>query len=204
MLSDQSGPGGRGQMLRAPAGEPVVVALLGEIALRRDGALTALPGTRSRLLLAALALRPGRSRSAQALIDDVWGEHPPRAPMNALHTQVSRLRAALPDGALEIGPSGYRLTLRADEVDLTRSAELLRRAREYRTAGEHAACLASIAEARALWRGEPGGDLPPGEVAPPRWAPAGPPGPQISRGGHWARGYAGEIGGARGPARVRA
>ncbi|KIA62725.1 BTAD domain-containing putative transcriptional regulator [Nocardia vulneris] len=165
MLSDQSGPGGRGRVLRAPAGEPVVVALLGEIALRRDGALTALPGARSRLLLAALALRPGRSRSAQTLIDDVWGEQPPRAPMNALHTQVSRLRAALPDGALEIGPAGYRLTLRADEVDLTRTAELLRRAREYRTAGEHAACLASIAEARALWRGEPGGDLPPGEVA---------------------------------------
>lgn len=142
-----------------------MVALLGEIALRRAGVLTTLPGARSRLLLAALALRPGRSRSAQALIGDVWGEQPPRAPMNALHTQVSRLRSALPDGALEIGPAGYRLTLRADEVDLTRSAELLRQARECRTRGDHAGCLDSIAAARALWRGEPGADLAPGEVA---------------------------------------
>ncbi|QBS45929.1 BTAD domain-containing putative transcriptional regulator [Nocardia sp. CS682] len=165
MLSDQSGPNGRGQLLRAPAGEPVVVALLGEIALRRDGALTALPGARSRLLLAALALRPGRSRSAQSLIDDVWGEQPPRAPMNALHTQVSRLRSALPDGALEIGPAGYRLTLPADQVDLTRVAELGQRARACRTAGDDQGCLELVAQARALWRGEPGADLPPGEVA---------------------------------------
>ncbi|MFI7001588.1 BTAD domain-containing putative transcriptional regulator [Nocardia sp. NPDC050175] len=142
-----------------------MVALLGEIALRRDGALTALPGARSRLLLAALALRPGRSRSAQSLIDDVWGEQPPRAPMNALHTQVSRLRSALPDGALEIGPAGYRLTLRADQVDLTRVAELARLAGDCRTAGDDTGCLDAVAQARALWRGEPGADLPPGEVA---------------------------------------
>ncbi|WP_110293593.1 AfsR/SARP family transcriptional regulator [Nocardia tenerifensis] len=165
MLSEQSGPSGRGQAVRSPAGEPVVVALLGEVALRRDGVLAALPGARSRLLLAALALRPGRSRSAQSLIDDVWGEQPPRAPMNALHTQVSRLRSALPDGALEIGPAGYRLILRADEVDLTRVAGLIRHARECRDAGDGAGCLAAIAQARALWRGEPGADLPPGEVA---------------------------------------
>ncbi|MEV6556170.1 BTAD domain-containing putative transcriptional regulator [Nocardia sp. NPDC051756] len=165
MLSEQGGPNGRGQVVRAPAGEPVAVALLGEIALRRDGALTALPGARSRLLLAALALHPGRSRSAQSLIDDVWGEQPPRAPMNALHTQVSRLRSALPDGALEIGPAGYRLTLPADQVDLTLVAGLVRQAREYRSAGDDAGCLDAIEQARALWRGEPGADLPPGEVA---------------------------------------
>ncbi|WP_433682467.1 AfsR/SARP family transcriptional regulator [Nocardia sp. CA-119907] len=165
MFPDQSGPIGRSQTLTTPAGESVVVALLGEIALRRDGALTALPGARSRLLLAALALRPGRSRSAQALIDEVWGEQPPRAPMNALHTQVSRLRSALPDAALEIGPAGYRLTLTADQVDLTLTDELLRAARARQADGDHAGCLTVVAQARALWRGEPGADLPAGELA---------------------------------------
>ncbi|WP_433730944.1 AfsR/SARP family transcriptional regulator [Nocardia sp. CA-129566] len=165
MFPDQSGPIGRSRTLTTPAGESVVVALLGEIALRRDGALTALPGARSRLLLAALALRPGRSRSAQALIDEVWGEQPPRAPMNALHTQVSRLRSALPDAALEIGPAGYRLTLTADQVDLTLADELLRAARASQADGDHAGCLTVVAQARALWRGEPGADLPAGELA---------------------------------------
>ncbi|MFD0365093.1 BTAD domain-containing putative transcriptional regulator [Nocardia sp. GCM10030253] len=141
------------------------MGLLGEIALRRDGALTALPGARSRLLLAALALRPGRSRSAQALIDDVWGEQPPRAPMNALHTQVSRLRSALPDAALEIGPAGYRLTLTAAQVDLTLADELVREARRRQADGDGDACLDAVARARSLWRGEPGADLPAGEVS---------------------------------------
>ncbi|WP_330250618.1 winged helix-turn-helix domain-containing protein [Nocardia sp. NBC_00565] len=165
MFPDQSGPSGRSQTLTTPAGESVVVALLGEVALRRDGALTALPGARSRLLLAALALRPGRSRSAQALIDEVWGEQPPRAPMNALHTQVSRLRSALPDAALEIGPAGYRLTLTADQVDLTLADELVRVARARQAGGDHTGSLSVVAQARSLWRGEPGADLPAGQLA---------------------------------------
>ncbi|MEV6277626.1 BTAD domain-containing putative transcriptional regulator [Nocardia sp. NPDC051832] len=148
-----------------PAGESVVVALLGEIALRRDGTLTAVPGSRSRLLLAALALHPGRARSAQALIEDVWGEQPPRAPMNALHTQVSRLRSSLPDGALEIGPAGYRLSLRPDQVDLPLTADLLRDARACLDNGDTAGCVQAAAQARSLWRGEPAADLPPGGVA---------------------------------------
>ena len=138
----------------------VVVGVLGVIAIRRDEAMIALPGARARLLLAALAVHPGRARSAQALIDEVWGEQPPRAPMNALHTQVSRLRAMLPDGALEIGPAGYRLTLPADSVDLTAVAALARRADEHLAAGNTADSLAAIALARTLWRGEPGADLP--------------------------------------------
>ncbi|MFF0612159.1 BTAD domain-containing putative transcriptional regulator [Nocardia tengchongensis] len=146
-------------------GDSTLIALLGEIALRRDGALAAVPGARARLLVAALAVHPGRSRSAPALIDDVWGEDPPRAPMNALHTQVSRLRSALPEGVLEIGPAGYRLMLTPEQVDLSLAHQLERQARQAHTAGHYAACLDLLAAARALWRGEPAADLPPGPVA---------------------------------------
>ncbi len=150
-----------------------MVALLGEIALRRDGALTPLPGARSRLLLTALALRPGRSRAAGALIEAIWGDQPPRSPMNALHTQVSRLRAALPEGALEIGPAGYRLTLGVEQVDLSSVDERVRRARGTLATADLPGCLAELARARALWRGEPGADLPPGELADELCAAAG-------------------------------
>ncbi|WP_431956448.1 AfsR/SARP family transcriptional regulator [Nocardia lijiangensis] len=166
MFPDRRGPDGPNPTATSTAaGASVVVALLGEVALRRDDALTTVPGTRSRLLLTALALRPGRSRSAPALIEDVWAEQPPRAPMNALHTQVSRLRAALPDGALEIGPAGYRLTFAPEQVDLTLGGALLARARRELAAADFAACLDSVRTARALWRGEPAADLPPGEIA---------------------------------------
>ncbi len=185
MLPDHNGSAGAGtthtrsgpdRASGVPA-PPVRVALLGETAVRRTAELTAVPGARARLLIAALAVHPGRSRSAQALIDDVWGEQPPRAPMNALHTQVSRLRSALPDGSLEIGPAGYRLSLAADEVDLGRAGQLEHHARDLLDAGDAPGCLSAVAQARALWRGEPGSDLPPGlvadevrEVAAARWA----------------------------------
>ncbi|WP_244198373.1 BTAD domain-containing putative transcriptional regulator [Nocardia neocaledoniensis] len=164
MSAPHSGPDGSSSAGPATASR-VVVGLLGVIAIRRDDTLVALPGARARSLLAALAIRPGRARSAQALVDDIWGEQPPRAPMNALHTQVSRLRALLPDGALEIGPAGYRLTLPADAVDLTAAADLARRADEHLMMGDAAASLAAVTAARALWRGEPGADLPDSDQA---------------------------------------
>ncbi|MEU4314656.1 BTAD domain-containing putative transcriptional regulator [Nocardia sp. NPDC024068] len=148
-----------------PAGESLVVAVLGRIALRRETELVAVPGARARSLLVALALRPGRSRTAAALIEEVWGEEPPRAPMNALHTQVSRLRAALPDGVLEAGPGGYRLALRPGQVDLTAVAELIRQARASLQRGDPAAAQAAVLRARALWSGEPGADMPAGPLA---------------------------------------
>ncbi|RBO90764.1 putative ATPase [Nocardia puris] len=160
MFPDPGGPNRR--TLTLPEDASIVVALLGEVALRRDGVLSAVPGARSRLLLAALALHPGRSRSAIALIEDVWGERPPRSPMNALHTQVSRLRAALPAGALEIGPAGYKLTA---PVDLALVADLRHRAERARADGDLPGCLATIEAARRLWRGDPAADLPPGAVA---------------------------------------
>ncbi len=132
----------------------VVVALLGDVSTRQNGQLIPLPGVRARSLLVALAVEPGRSRSAASLIDEVWGDEPPRAPGNALHTQISRLRSALPAGALEAGPAGYRLALRPEQVDLTLAAELARRAREL-VDDEPAECLRLVERARALWRGDP-------------------------------------------------
>ncbi|GAB2542394.1 AfsR/SARP family transcriptional regulator [Nocardia heshunensis] len=164
MISD-NGSSSTGSARVADVVDSTLVALLGEIALRRDGALAAVPGARARLLVAALATHPGRSRGAQALIDEVWGDAPPRAPMNALHTQVSRLRSALPEGALEIGPAGYRLVLAPEQVDLTLAQQLEKQARQAHTVGDHRTCLDLLAAARTLWRGEPAADLPPGPVA---------------------------------------
>ncbi|MEU3009878.1 AfsR/SARP family transcriptional regulator [Nocardia asteroides] len=159
MSAQHLGPDGPHSTVSVAVSHPVV-GVLGVIAIRRGEELVALPGARARVLLTALAVRPGRARSAQSLVDEVWGDQPPRAPMNALHTQVSRLRALLPEGALEIGPAGYRLTLPADAVDLTAASALARRADELLAAGDIDAGLTAIGAARALWRGEPGADLP--------------------------------------------
>lgn len=143
----------------------VEVALLGEVATRRGGRLVPLAGTRARSLLVALARRPGRFRSAQALIEDVWGDAPPRSPGNALHTQISRLRSALPAGVLESGAAGYRLDLTRAQVDLTLARAFEQRAQQQHADGDHLGAVDTVRRARVLWRGEPGADLPPGEAA---------------------------------------
>ncbi|WP_067653711.1 AfsR/SARP family transcriptional regulator [Nocardia harenae] len=174
MVPESSGPIGRNQTVAPRDGEPpraaaggalLEIGLLGPVAVRGAGALRPLPGARARALLAALALRRGRSRSAAGLIEDVWGAAAPRAPMNALHTQMSRLRSVLPGGAVSAGPAGYRLELGAELVDLSHCALLLEQARAQRGSGAYAACLTTVLAARALWRGEPGADLPPGPLA---------------------------------------
>lgn len=142
-----------------------MVALLGAVSTRRDGALVPLPGPRARSLLVALARRPGHSRSAAALVEDVWGDAPPKSPANALHTQISRLRSALPDGAIEAGPAGYRLTLDPQQVDLARARRLARHAGQCHADGDQQGALAAVRQARALWRGDPGADLPDGPLA---------------------------------------
>ncbi len=126
-----------------------IVGLLGPVSIvDRNGQMRPVPGIRARRLLALLALTPGSQRSQSALIDGVWGDDLPRSPQSALHTQISRLRPLLPDGAIEAGPLGYRLTLPADAIDVFAAQSLLAEG-----SGE------ALSAASVLWRGEPGDDL---------------------------------------------
>ncbi len=141
-----------------------VVAVLGPVSVLRDGALMPVPGRRPRTLVAALALDAGRFISAASLIDEVWGDALPRDPMNALHTQLSRLRALLPDGALEQGPAGYRLALARSEVDLSAAEDGIGHAEAAARRGEASPALALLDLVTAPMRGVPGDDLPDGPV----------------------------------------
>ncbi|MFS8097112.1 winged helix-turn-helix domain-containing protein [Lentzea alba] len=117
----------------------VRVALLGPTEMAaEDGTPVDIGGARVRMLLARLALDPGRPVPTTTLIDDLWGEQPPADASNALQSLVSRLRKVCPDVTLE--PGGYRLGVEQDDVDVFRFERL-------RAAGR-------LDEALQLWRGE--------------------------------------------------
>ncbi|MDT7804764.1 MAG: hypothetical protein QOI78_8197 [Actinomycetota bacterium] len=119
--------------------------MLGAFEVRTDdGGLADVPGARLRGLLAALALEPGNVVPKAALVDWIWGEHPPAEAANALQRLVSRLRKALPDGVVEGQPDGYRLRVAPDAVDAVRFERLVARAR---------ADPRLLREALGLWRG---------------------------------------------------
>ncbi|MGW0802588.1 BTAD domain-containing putative transcriptional regulator [Nonomuraea sp. NPDC002799] len=109
---------------------------------------------RLRMLLARLALDPGRPVSADTLIDDLWGEQAPAGAAGALQGLVSRLRKAL-DGAgtLELAAGGYRLSVRAGEVDAGQFEELAARGRRELAAGRHKEAAGTLAGALGMWQG---------------------------------------------------
>jgi predicted ATPase/DNA-binding SARP family transcriptional activator len=113
-------------------------------------------GSRSqRLILAVLAARAGETVSADALVDALWGDEPPRTADHTLRTYVSRLRAVLGD-ALTIAPAGYALVLGTDQLDAARFESLTAEAHR---AADPAVALRRFDEALALWSGPAFGEL---------------------------------------------
>ncbi|MEU3625234.1 AfsR family transcriptional regulator [Amycolatopsis coloradensis] len=133
------------------------VTLLGPVGAEAgDGTPVDIGGVRLRMLLARLALDPGRVVPATVLIDGLWGAEPPADAVNALQSLVSRLRKVLrADGVtLDSGPGGYRLDVAREDVDVCRFERLAAEGRAELAAGRDAGAAAILAEALGLWQGQ--------------------------------------------------
>ncbi|MFP3913901.1 MAG: BTAD domain-containing putative transcriptional regulator [Actinomycetota bacterium] len=121
------------------------VSLLGPVEVVVDGRRHSIGSAAQRALLAALALRPGEVVSGDRLVDLIWGEDPPDSAGSGLHVFVSRLRKVVGIEHLVTRPPGYLL---ADTSTDLETFEALARSPQ-----------TPAAEALALWRGEPFGEL---------------------------------------------
>ncbi|MER5323026.1 BTAD domain-containing putative transcriptional regulator [Streptosporangium roseum] len=132
------------------------IEVLGPVrAYADDGAPIDVGGTRVRALLARLALAEGEMVSVDALVDGLWGEHPRGGTVNALHGLVHRLRKALGGaGVVERAAGGYRLHVRAEDVDAYRFEEKAKRGGRELAAGATQRADTLLDEALALWRGD--------------------------------------------------
>ncbi|HEY3485158.1 MAG TPA: BTAD domain-containing putative transcriptional regulator, partial [Ilumatobacteraceae bacterium] len=139
----------------------LTVHLLGPIEVHRDGQPLDLGGPMLRATVAHLALEAGRVVSVERLIDRLWGDDPPGAPLGTLQSYVSRLRRALePERGAGATPQilvseapGYVLRVPTEAVDVHRFRTLTAEAREATAAGDHQSSLRSLDAAIALWRG---------------------------------------------------
>ncbi|MFC3492928.1 BTAD domain-containing putative transcriptional regulator [Glycomyces rhizosphaerae] len=125
------------------------IGLLGSFEVQVGDDAVAVPGARSRALLAALALEPGRIVPRARLVDWIWGDEPPADEANALQVLVSRLRKAMPDGSVESKSGGYRLAVEPDAVDVSRFEALVAKARN----AEDPEKADLLHAALDLWRG---------------------------------------------------
>lgn len=131
------------------------VVLLGPIQVYADDVTpVGVGGVRLRMLLARLALEEGRTVSVDSLVDGLWGEEPPADAANALQALVSRLRRALRGSAsVESASGGYRLSVRAEDVDVHRFEDLTARGRRELAAGRAGEAASLFGTALGLWQG---------------------------------------------------
>jgi DNA-binding SARP family transcriptional activator len=99
----------------------VFVGVLGPLVVRAaDGTEIRLGSRRQRRLLSALVLHAGTVAERDQLVELVFDGVLPADPTNALHTNVARLRRALPP-SLDVvtEPAGYRLVVETpDAIDV--------------------------------------------------------------------------------------
>jgi DNA-binding SARP family transcriptional activator len=125
--------------------------VLGPLEIERDGVRLELTGQRQRAVLALLLLDANRVVPTERLVDELWGESPPRTAVTSLHNALVQLRKLLGSDVVETRPPGYVLRVDPEHYDLARFEGRLSRAREA-TADERAQLLR---DALAEWRGPP-------------------------------------------------
>lgn len=148
------------------------VEVLGPVRVLRDGGEVDLGGPRQRELLARLAAARGRPVSFERLAADLWDDDADRDPRDrrgALATSAGDLRRRLePERASRARPrvlvtehGGYALRLPDDALDAARLEAAVARATAPAEAGDApSGTMRALADAVAVWRGEPYGDLP--------------------------------------------
>lgn len=148
----------------------VDIRLLGRLEATLNDVSFVPSATKPRQVLALLALNVGGAVSPATLMDELWGQHQPRAASTSLHTYVSKLRASLEvalastpgldaKGILVTERVGYSLRVQPDDVDVDRYERLASTGRTAAERGDHESASRDLAAALALWNGPAMSDL---------------------------------------------
>jgi DNA-binding SARP family transcriptional activator len=133
----------------------IAFGILGPLEARRDGTEVALGGRIQRAVLALLLLEAGRVVSIDRIADELYAGDTPATAVTQVHRQISELRRALGEAAIETRAPGYVVHVGPDALDLRRFEALCSRADE----AEPADAVAALDEALGLWRGDALADL---------------------------------------------
>jgi len=129
-----------------------------------DGSMWSMIGaSQQRLVLAVLLTEAGRVVSTDRLIDEIWGDQPPRAATTTVQRYVMRLRRLLGSGpvpAILTRDRGYELVIDDGDLDAAVFERLVDAGRRNLAAGELETAVTQLAEGLALWRGAVLADVP--------------------------------------------
>jgi len=129
--------------------------ILGPLDVSSDQGPLKLGGSKQRALLAALLLNAGRVVSTDALVDQLWGERPPRTAVTSLQNFLSHLRKLLGADAVATKAPGYVLRVEPNQIDAFRFEQAVDQARGLEPEERSRRLQAAL----ALWRGPPLADF---------------------------------------------
>lgn len=154
----------------------------GELILQVLGALSAhlnhqpvIPSApKQRQILVLLALNAGRVVTTQTLVEELWGDRPPRSCATTVQTYILQLRTKLATAAARDGKwarrllstrhSGYQIEAELCRTDVAEFDSLVRAGRRAAEAGDPAATSELLGGALALWRGPALVEVPAGRI----------------------------------------
>ncbi|WP_424185773.1 AfsR/SARP family transcriptional regulator [Actinokineospora sp. G85] len=114
-------------------------------------------------VFAMLLLRANHTVQTDVLIQELWGEEPPRSALTTIQTYVYQLRRLIErtgigstgDDVLVTRAPGYLLRVAPGQLDLQRFEECAAGARAHRAAGSMAAAAAELRAGLRLWTATP-------------------------------------------------
>jgi DNA-binding SARP family transcriptional activator/transcriptional regulator with XRE-family HTH domain/tetratricopeptide (TPR) repeat protein len=123
------------------------------------------PGRRA--VLALLLMDPGALVRRDTIIDELWGDSPPRTAVGLVQAHVSRIRRLLKshsdpeadERVIDSVRGAYRLSLSSGQVDVLAFRGLAARAAAARAGGDDVTALQCYEHAVSLWRGDPLADV---------------------------------------------
>ncbi|MFL6140510.1 MAG: BTAD domain-containing putative transcriptional regulator [Labedaea sp.] len=139
------------------------IKVLGPLEVSIAGTSVVPTASKIRQLLAILAINAGRVVTIPALIEEIWGNQPPRSVAATLQTYILQLRRRLGPALAGDGRSardvlttthtGYLLDVDRDTIDAERYERLGAAGRTAATAGDYPAASRQLTAALEIWRG---------------------------------------------------
>jgi DNA-binding SARP family transcriptional activator len=138
------------------------IRLLGPLSVHLNHRPVTPSAAKQRQILALLVLNAGRVATVSTLVEELWGDHPPRSWATTLQTYILQLRNRLAAAAghardarriIATRHGGYLLDAPVYRSDVGEFKRLARSGREITEAGDHRGASDLLGRALALWRG---------------------------------------------------
>jgi DNA-binding SARP family transcriptional activator len=133
--------------------------ILGPLEVRDGDRMLALGALGERSLLALMLLNANELVPTERLVDELWGERPPKTAVKTIQVYVSRLRRLLGTETIVTRAPGYVVNVDPDRLDLHRFERLAADGRTALAAGDALTAARRLRAALAMWRGAPLSDF---------------------------------------------